>query len=215
LEAKPKSNPSHTYDLLSRFYNLLADPSEAPLRRQALEQLALRTGESVLEIGPGPGRDLVCMAESVGSVGIAVGLDLSTGMLAQCQRQLANVSSGRGRLVRGDGLQLPFTTGLFDAIFMSFTLELFPISQILSLLGEVRRVLRPSGRISLVSLSDSHSSEFVTRLYTRLHHTFPRLIDCRPIDLLPLLDQAGFQSIQVAEKRMWGLYVVLALGWSV
>jgi ubiquinone/menaquinone biosynthesis C-methylase UbiE len=214
LQAKPKSNPSQTYDLLSRFYSLLANPSEAPLRRQALEQLALRPGESVLEIGSGPGSDLLCMAQSVGETGTVVGLDLSSGMLAQCQKRIAKDHNGYVRLVRGDGLYLPFTPRIFDAVFMSFTLELFPTDQILSLLGEVRRVMCPTARISLVSLSDSHPSEPVTRLYTHLHHTFPRLIDCRPIDLLPLLDQAGFQSIQVVEKRMWGLRVALALGWT-
>jgi demethylmenaquinone methyltransferase/2-methoxy-6-polyprenyl-1,4-benzoquinol methylase len=43
------------YNKISRVYDLLADRSEAPVRRAGLELLKARSGEKVLEIGCGTG----------------------------------------------------------------------------------------------------------------------------------------------------------------
>src|SRR5512143_1109075 len=70
-----------SYDRMSRFYDVLAGGSERKLRSLALQQLHLRPGESVLEIGFGTGTSLVQMAEAVGGEGQVHGIDISSGML--------------------------------------------------------------------------------------------------------------------------------------
>ncbi len=53
------------YDRISRVYDLLAERSEAPIRRKGLELLTALPGETVLEVGFGTGRCLASLARAV------------------------------------------------------------------------------------------------------------------------------------------------------
>lgn len=68
------------YNKISRVYDLLAEHSEAPMRRLGLEMLAPRPGETILEIGFGTGHCLVALADAVARTGSVHGIDLSDGM---------------------------------------------------------------------------------------------------------------------------------------
>jgi len=69
------------YDRISHCYSFVARAFEWKYTRTGLEQLSLREGERVLEIGFGSGEALVEIARLVGSKGKAHGLDISSGML--------------------------------------------------------------------------------------------------------------------------------------
>jgi demethylmenaquinone methyltransferase/2-methoxy-6-polyprenyl-1,4-benzoquinol methylase len=97
---------------------------------------------------------------------------------------------------------------------MSFTLELFPDDVIPELLAETRRVLRPGGRLGVVSMAATPQGEpesAVTHTYKWLHRHFPHIVDCRPIDAPALLDAAEFDPRQVIEMSIWTLPVVVLL----
>jgi ubiquinone/menaquinone biosynthesis C-methylase UbiE len=204
------SRQARAYDALSRWYSLLSDSSEGPLRRECLDRLHLQPGETVLEIGSGPGTDLPAMAARVGGAGAVWGLDLSRGMLRVCQRKLLHDRQRSSiRLVQGDGLQLPCRQDLFDVVLLSFTLELFSENEIPQVLQEVARVMRGKGRLGIVSLSDQYAGELATRAYWRAHQALPSLIDCRPIDAPALLKASGYELIEEVERSMWGLRVTI------
>jgi ubiquinone/menaquinone biosynthesis C-methylase UbiE len=170
--------------------------------------LRLETGETVLEIGSGPGTDLSWMAARVGGAGAVWGLDLSRGMLRVCQQSLSKDSRGSSAcLVQADGLHLPSRSGAFDVVLLSFTLELFTESEIPRVLRESARVLRRKGRLGVVSLSNRHPGELATRIYWRAHRALPSLVDCRPIYAPGVLAAGGYELIDEAERSMWGLRV--------
>jgi ubiquinone/menaquinone biosynthesis C-methylase UbiE len=199
-----------TYDALSRWYSLISEPSEGPLRRECLRRLRLRPGEAVLEIGSGPGVDLPAMAAAVGSAGRVWGLDLSGGMLRQCRRRLPADPENRFiRLTQADGLRLPFRPDAFDAVLLSFTLELFGDDEIPGVLRETARVLRSHGRVGVVSLSNRKPDELATRIYWRAHRAAPGLIDCRPINASETLRASGYALVEDVERSMWGLRVAV------
>jgi hypothetical protein len=75
---------------------------------------------------------------------------------------------------------------------MSFTLELFDEAEISLVLREARRVLRPRGRLCVVSLVEGEGTTRRARLYQWFRRRWPRLIDCRPIPVRALLKQAAF-----------------------
>jgi len=56
------------------------------IRRKAVDRLQLKTGDSVLEIGCGTGRNLPFLREAVGPQGHIFGVDLSEGMLSKARQ---------------------------------------------------------------------------------------------------------------------------------
>ena len=87
----------------------------------------------------------------MGDTGHVVGLDISPGMREVATERLAHAGlAGRVDLQVGDGSSLAFADDSFDAVFLSFTLELFDTPELGVVLGECRRVLRPGGRFGLV-----------------------------------------------------------------
>ncbi len=204
------SQRARAYDALSRWYSLLSDRSEGPLRKECLNRLRLQTGEAILEIGPGPGTDLPVMAARVGITGSVCGLDLSRGMLRVCRRNLPRDTRASSiRLIQGDGLRLPFRAGMFDVVVLSFTLELFSEDEIPQVLHEAARVMRGKGRLGTVSLSNRHPDELATRAYWRAHRALPAIVDCRPIDAAAFLAAHGYELTENVERSMWGLRVAI------
>ena len=209
---RTKADAQASYDRLSRWYDLLSGSSEARPRQAGLELLHALPGEHVLDIGPGTGHSLAALARAVGKIGRVQALDLSPGMLAVSRARLgrqancANVS-----LTCGDALRLPYPAGAFDAIFSSFNLELFDTPEIPLVLEECRRVLRPVGRIGVVSLSKAIKNQAMIKLYEWSHDRFPAFVDCRPIYVQSALVQAGFHIQAVKCMLMWGLPVEIVL----
>jgi ubiquinone/menaquinone biosynthesis C-methylase UbiE len=191
------------YDRLSSVYSWLTI-SERPYRERALELLDVQPGERILEIGCGTGQALFELAAVVGETGSVMGLDLSPGMLQQSRRKLGESPGSIVSLLRGSGVELPLAADCCDALFMSFTLELFDLEEQHQVLDEARRVLRENGRLALVTLS-TYQQTLPMSLYYSLHEIFPRIIDCRPIDPAPLLAAAGFLIIKQENRAMLGL----------
>ena len=192
------------YNKISRVYDLLSDRSEAPVRRAGLELLKARVGERVLEIGFGTGHSLMVLARAVGVKGKVFGLDLSDQMVKLAKANLAAARLlERARLRCGDAAQLPYAEGSMDAVFMSFTLELFDTPEIPKVLRECQRVLRPGGRIVVVGMSKEGGHDPLIGVFEWTHKHFPNFLDCRPIYVQKALEKAGFTIQKTLMKHMW------------
>lgn len=200
------------YDRLSRWYDLLAGSSERKYRELGLRMLDVRPGERVLEIGPGTGHALLALARSAGAEGSAVGLDLSGGMCRVARGRLAQAGwPAHAAIICGDAIGLPCPSDTFDAVFMSFTLELFNAADMASVLEECRRVLRDGGRLGVMVLTESGRPNLMQRLYVSAHRRFPAWIDCRPIHVTDILAEHNFRVEEVTTASMWGLPVAVAV----
>lgn len=202
---RSRAQARQAYDRASRW-----SPVEEPFERQAratgLELLRAQPGERVLELGCGAGGALVALARAVGSAGRVVGLDLSPRMIHLAAARLRRAGLAEAaELVVADASSIPFFDASFDALFMSFTLELFDTPEIPPVLVECRRVLRPGGRIGVVSLSRAAPLRWPTRLYEWLHDRFPATLDCRPIHGRLALEAAGFEQARSEMVPLWGL----------
>jgi ubiquinone/menaquinone biosynthesis C-methylase UbiE len=212
----PKTSqvPDRTsYGRLSRVYDKVFAPIEAPLTDAAVDMLDTQPGEHILEIGPGTGRALARIAMSAGPGGSVLGVDLSGRMLAISARRLALIAGpSSARLARGDARALPLGCAAFDAVFMSFTLELFDPQSGKQVLAECARVMRRSGRLVVVSLWRADQPNLAVRAYELGHRMFPAILDCRPIDLEGMLRNAGFGVRRSAGFSLSGIPVRIVVG---
>jgi ubiquinone/menaquinone biosynthesis C-methylase UbiE len=199
-----------SYNKMSTWYDLIAGGSEKKFREKGLELLNVMAGESIIEVGCGTGHSLLTLSKQVGPAGRIYGLDLSDGMLGQARNRLNRSEAGQSTmLVCGDAAHLPFPSVSFDALFMSFTLELFDTPELPLVLTQCLHVLKPGGRMSVVSLAKK--TGVVVKLYEWFHEKIPNYIDCRPIPARDIIADAGFHIVGARELVMWGLPVVVVL----
>jgi len=206
---RSKNQAQRYYDRISGIYDWLT-AGERGLIRSGVELLAPKPGETILEIGCGTGTGLKWIAEALSGSGQVFGLDLSYQMLIRSQgksRQLKSAPS----LILGDGANLPLQEDHFDAIFCTFTLELFPEDEISIVMDEFSRVLKPAGRITVVALS-REPYNLPVRIYEFAHRQFPVALDCRPIPLEEILTICGVDILEAQKSMNWGLPVDLISG---
>jgi ubiquinone/menaquinone biosynthesis C-methylase UbiE len=158
---------------LARMAKGLTGPGMAEEERIARLLLGLSPGDVVLDVACGPGNFSREFARVVGDEGLVIGIDASRTMLERGVAELVphgpssepgrqtgeETSPGSGReperlvsnlaLIRGDAAELPFHDAVFDAVCCFAALHLF--ADPLAGLGEMRRVLRPGGRIALMT----------------------------------------------------------------
>lgn len=114
--------------------------------RAALDLLALKPGESVIEVGCGPGMGLRAALRRVGREGFVAGVDQS-GCAAHYAAHAVHdaVLNGRALTMRASAENLPFRDSLFDKAFTVNTFQFWPDPA--RGLREVARVLAPRGRL--------------------------------------------------------------------
>lgn len=102
----------------------------------------LPRGADVADLGCGPARDGAAFAQAGYRVS---GLDRSTGMLAIAAEALP------GRVAQADLRSLPLVAGSLDGIWCSAALLHVPQDETMTVLREIRRVLRRGGHLALVT----------------------------------------------------------------
>jgi arsenite methyltransferase len=113
-------------------------------RQIVRDKLALRPGERVLDIGSGPGFLTLEMAEEVGADGLVCGIDPAASMLAIA----ADRAAGKVEYQEAGADRIPYDDGTFDAVVATQVFEY--VADVPGALVEVRRVLRPGGRVLLL-----------------------------------------------------------------
>ena len=116
------------------------------LRAMVADDLELRPGDRVLDVGCGPGRLALACAERVGPTGSVDGIDAAVEMI--------NRASSRARK-RGVAAtfqvafaqQLPFPDATFDAVACTLALHHVAEDDQRTAVGEMYRVLKPHGRL--------------------------------------------------------------------
>ena len=184
------------------FYSLLAGISFQEEHEMIMRAASLEGDEILLDVGCGSGIYSRPFAQKLDR-GAVVGLDLSMPMLS-CASERAQAQEIDNLLfIHGNAFNLPFPDNEFDAVNCSATIHLFTIPDLLKVLMQVNRALRPGGRFTASGLrnwipgrpgrrfADWYSQKVGTNYF-------------RPEDLEPLFKQTGFDSVQcLHSKRYW------------
>ncbi len=135
----------------AKLERLAHSPAEVEARRRALELIALRPGEIVVDVGAGSGLMTVEMARRVSPGGRVFAVDASALMLARA-RMLAS-AAGVGPIVDcrvADGRKLPFGPAAFDAASCHWVLA--HVDGAAAVVAEMARVTRRGGRVLCVEI---------------------------------------------------------------
>jgi demethylmenaquinone methyltransferase/2-methoxy-6-polyprenyl-1,4-benzoquinol methylase len=141
------SGIARRYDLLN---HLLSGNVDKRWRRKAARALesSLIEGARVLDVACGTG-DLSLVLAEAGAARI-IGLDFCRPML-EIARRKADADSRSIPFVEGDALRLPFADATFDAVTIAFGLR--NLAGVADGLRELRRVLKPGGRLAVLEFS--------------------------------------------------------------
>lgn len=131
------------WDRWSDHYGL-SEQDFAPYREAAMDHLALSGGETVLDLGCGPGVNFGTLREAVGGTGRVVGVDLAPGMVRRARDRIEANGWANVEVVRGDGTRLPVGPERVDAAVATLSVSTMP--DLPTVLAGVRDALAPGGR---------------------------------------------------------------------
>jgi ubiquinone/menaquinone biosynthesis C-methylase UbiE len=153
---------AHVYDL---FGNIVTLGRAGAMREQTVELAALSPGERVLEVGCGTGEVAQRARSRVGATGQVSGIDPSAEMIAVAQRKARRAGLDIDYRV-GAIEALPYPDASFDVVLSSLMMHHLPDDLKSGGLAEVRRVLKPGGRLLIVDFKGPR--RWFSRLAMRL-----------------------------------------------
>lgn len=153
--------------------------------------LEIQPTDHVLEIGFGPGHGIQQVAR-LAPQGRVAGVDFSETMLQQASRRnAATIAAGQVELRLGDTSTLPYPDNSFHKVFATNVVYFWKDPQ--ANLQEIRRVMKPGGRLALYVIGKEDLQKFkVTQ--TGVYHLYSGE------DLTELLTQAGFRQTRFVTK---------------
>ena len=160
------------YDLNERVMGrLLAGVDMVKGRKKIISFLGLKPGMKILEVSPGPGVFQKYLRNDIGEKGELVALDLSMGMLLQCQKRNEKLNV---QLIHGNAQFLPFADNSFDALYHFGGINLFNDPQ--KAISEFIRVVKKGGIVSWggEGFSDNYRNEWRKRIMLKINPGFSK-----------------------------------------
>jgi len=188
------------YDFLAW---LMMRGREHIFREKVLDLACLAPGESILDVGCGTGTLAIAAKRRVGPTGTVYGVDASPEMIARASKKARRADVEV--LFRNEVVEaLPFPDAQFDVVLSTLMLHHLPRAARKECLGEMRRVLKPGGRVLTVDFGEA------SRTPTGLFAHFPRHGHVGLLDMIALLSEAGFNIAESGPMGVRDFQFVLA-----
>ncbi len=165
---------------------------ETEPHEEAVRLAGAREGQSVLVAACGTGRGMDGLAKAVGPKGRIEAMDLSSAMIEQARAKMEKMGlSDRVHFRQGNVRSLPYPDESFDIVYNGYMFDLIEKKGFVPILEEMRRVLRPGGKLVLLNMSKPDGRKtFFERIYRFTG------IPCRPVLMAPYLESLGFSDVQ-------------------
>lgn len=158
------------------------------VNQAAIDAARIEHGDSVIDIGFGGGVGLDLALRAAGEHGRVLAVDPSKEMVARAQRRFREeVDAGRLTATVGEAASLPFDSSAAHVAYTVNTTYFWP--DVLQGLVEIRRVLRPAGRVVLA----------VQPSVIARHERFSGLRPASPQELASMAAEAGFKEVHVVD----------------
>jgi SAM-dependent methyltransferase len=166
-----------------------------------VEAARVKPGMQVLDLASGSGQPATSLARTVGPEGYVVATDLVPGMLLGARERASVLECRNVDCVAADAGDLPFRSGTFDRLTCRFGVMFFP--DLGHALAEVRRVLKPGGRVAFLAWGEARRNNFFDSTTGVLKRFVPAPVEssdlahrfAEPGSLSTALGRAAFQEV--------------------
>ena len=189
------------FDKLAQEWDLMFTAEDMERLSNIVEQLNVKEGFNILDLGCGTGILFDMLRRKVGERGSVTGVDFSFEMAQKAYRNFpfANVN-----VVDADAIALPFANNSFDMVIAFSAFPHFSDQQ--RALNEAHRILKPKGKIIIIHLESSKE-------LTEIHHKIGGAVkhDSLPPKnkLQQMLDASKFTNVSIEDHT--GLFLARAI----
>lgn len=180
-----------------------AQPTAQSYKQAIMEQLAVKIGATILDVGCGTGQDALDLAQAVGPHGRVIGIDSSETMLQEARARAAQAQLPV-EYVRASATQLPFADASFDGCQASRVLGHLREPKLA--VAEMVRVVRPGARVVVADGDmDLIAIDIPDRALARkvIHAACDQMVQGWMGRQMPrLFQQAGLRNIWVEGRLM-------------
>ena len=192
---------TRVYEKLAKVYDLIFGPTLHHGRLVAIDRMAIRPGDRVLEVGVGTG-----INTSLYPTNCAVtGIDLSASMLEKARERVRRQGLRHVRLQEMDAAHLIFADDTFDIVYAPYLVSVVPDP--VQVVKEMRRVCKPGGKI--IILNHFRSANPILSWLERAMSPFTVHIGFKSdLDLPGFLAQADLQPLSIEKvnfPKIWSL----------
>jgi phosphatidylethanolamine/phosphatidyl-N-methylethanolamine N-methyltransferase len=192
---------ARVYENLASVYDFTFGPALHPGRVDAIQRMAIKPRDRVLEVGVGTGINAALYPTDCSVTGI----DLSGSMLERARERIARKGVRHVRLLQMDAANLKFADDTFDIVYAPYVISVVPDP--VAVAREMRRVCRPGGRIVILNhfRSKSRLGAWLERIIAPAAKYLGFKSD---LDLPAFLVQAELEPVSIEKvnvPRIWSL----------
>jgi ubiquinone/menaquinone biosynthesis C-methylase UbiE len=189
-----KSEIPKIYKQVASVYDFWGRLTETRARKRCLELADIQDGESILEVAVGTGSAFVKILGSNPS-GQNEGIDLTEEMLDRARQKVQKLGFMNYGLKIGDAYDLEYSDQSFDVVINNYMFDLLPEDDFSTVLTEFKRVLRPGGRLVIVTMTKPE--HFYNSIWELIYRVNPAWTGgCRGVFMKPYLESIGFVDIR-------------------
>ncbi len=187
---------AHPEGWIGRFVGMILALKNRERNAWTISMLDIQPDDQVLEIGFGPGQAIQEVVKLTPN-GFVAGIDLSDAMVVQAsKRNAAAIRSGRVLLQQGAESPLPFEDNKFNKVFAVNSMQFW--SNPIEGLQEVRRVLKPGGRVVIT----------IQPMWAKTEKEVQSVAE----KLVFQLKQVGFKQVRLETRRIKPITTVSGIG---